>query len=83
MEEAAAGSAGRRDRDGPWGPQPGAWSMAQPPSRCEHGAGREGAELLPRKLDSGMVFGTFTLGTQGLPLQGELALDVWFVEESF
>lgn len=41
MGEAVAGSAGRRDRDGPQRPYSGAWSMAQPPPRCEHGAGRE------------------------------------------
>lgn len=70
------GSAGRRDRDGPWRPQPGAWSMAQLPPRCEHEAGRQGAEFLPRKLASGMVLGTFTLGTQELPLRQELELDV-------
>lgn len=56
--------------------------MAQPPPRCEHEAGRQGAEFLPRKLASGMVLGTLTLGTQELPLQGELALDVWFAEAS-
>lgn len=61
MGELVVGSAGRRNRDGPWRSPLGPWIMAQLPPRCKHGA-----ELfLPGKSASMRAVGTTNLGTEG------------------
>lgn len=67
MQEGVVGSAGRRNRAGPWGPHPGPWGMALSPPRCEQGT----KLFLPRKLASEVVLGTFPFDSQWQSLQGE------------